>query len=225
MNRLISTLGAGALLMSTALALAQAEGEPIRSADEAPLGGFEGCTMAPPKDGCDARITCTGVGNIFANTARDVQLATREATSKARSQLATFYSSKQRAKEAIANASKSTQGPTNTDGSSTGSTESERLMVSIDETSAEEVLRGVQVLGRQVDGGQRTVTVKVGVSCRSQAAAARSQAGVRQPAAAAAAPQSGGGQPAPAAAPTQGQRIPPMELRSFEQKRKNADEF
>jgi hypothetical protein len=223
MKRLISALAVATLLTSTPWALAQAEGEPIRSADEAPLGGFEGCTMAPPKDSCDARIKCTGVGNIFANSARDVQLATREATSKARSQLAMFYSSKQRAKEAIANASKST-GSTNADGSSTGSTESERLMASIDETSAEEVLRGVQVLGRQVDAAQRTVTVKIGVSCRSQAAAARSQAGARQPAAAAAAP-SGGGQPAPAAAQPQGQRIPPMELRSFEQKRKNADEF
>jgi hypothetical protein len=224
MKTLNSALVLAALLMSTQLVHAQAEGEPIRSADEVPLGGFEGCIMAPPKDSCDARIKCTGVGNIFANSARDVQLATREATNKARSQLAMFYSSKQRAKEAIANVSKST-GSTNADGSSIGSTESERLMASIDETTAEEVLRGVQVLGRQVDADQRTVTVKVGVSCRSQAAAARSQAGARQPAGAAAAAPSGAGQSAPIAAGPQGQRIPPMELRSFEQKRKNADDF
>jgi hypothetical protein len=222
---MLSTLLATMLLASTSMALAQAEGEPIRSADEVPLGGFEGCSMAPPKDGCDARIKCAGVGNIFANTAMDVQLATREATSKARSQLAMFYSSKQKAKEAIATASKSTLGPTNADGSANATTTAERLTASIDETSAEEVLRGVQVLGRQVDASQRTVTVKIGVSCKSQAAAASSQAGARRTEAATA--PSAGTRPAPSAAPSQGQgqTLPPHQLKSFEQRRKNADEF
>ncbi|NBT76214.1 MAG: hypothetical protein EBT15_09665, partial [Betaproteobacteria bacterium] len=161
-----------AFLGLTSVAYAQTEGEPIKAPDEVALGGFAGCSLAPPKDGCDARIKCSGVGNIFANTAMDVQLATKEATSKARSQLAMFYSTKQKAKEAIANASKSMMA-TNADGSSTGSTTAERMMASVDETSAEAVLSGVQVLGRQVDAAQRTVTVKIGVSCKSQAAAAK----------------------------------------------------
>jgi len=200
------------------LATAQSEGEPIKAADEVPLGGFAGCSLAPPKDGCDARIKCAGVGNIFANTAMDVQLATKEATNKARSQLAMFYSTKQKAKEAIANASKSMMA-TNADGSSTASTTAERVMSSVDETSAEAVLSGVQVLGRQVDAAQRTVTVKIGVSCKSQAAAAKSKAGSSGTAV---------GNPAPAVPSTQapqGHNIPQHGLRTFEQKREGADNF
>jgi len=151
----------------------------------------------------------------------DVQLATKEATNKARSQLAMFYSTKQKAKEAIASASKSI-GTTNADGSSTGSTVSERMMASIDETSAEAVLSGVQVLGRQVDAQQRTVTVKIGVSCKSQAAAAKSQAG----AARSATPSSGAGAASPPVARgAEGQTLQQRELKSFEQRRKNADDF
>lgn len=209
-------------LMMGSSAFAQAEGEPIQAADEVPLGGFAGCSLAPPKDGCDARIKCSGVGNIFANTAMDVQLATKEGTNKARSQLAMFYSTKQKAKEAIANASKSMM-TTNADGTSSGSTSAERMIASIDETSAEAVLSGVQVLGRQVDAKQRTVTVKIGVSCKSQAAAAKSQAGAVR----SATPSGGGsaGASAPPARSAEGQTLQQRELKSFEQRRKNSDDF
>ncbi|WVN41518.1 hypothetical protein AOB54_08540 [beta proteobacterium MWH-UniP1] len=209
-----------ALTGISSVVYAQSEGEPIQAADEVPLGGFAGCSLAPPKNGCQARIKCYGVGNIFANTAMDVQLATKEATNKARSQLAMFYSTKQKAKEAIANASKSTM-MTNADGSSSGSTEAQRMMASIDETSAEAVLSGVQVLGRQVDAKQRTVTVKIGVSCQSQAAAAQSQAGAARSA------NPGTGAPAPAAQPqsAQGQTLQQKNLKSFEQRRKGSDDF
>jgi hypothetical protein len=200
-----------------AISIAQTEGEPIKAADEAPLGGFAGCSLAPPKNGCQARIKCSGVGNIFANTAMDVQLATKEATNKARSQLAMFYSTKQKAKEAIANASKSMMA-TNPDGSSSASTEAQRMIASIDETSAEAVLSGVQVLGRQVDAQQRTVTVKIGVSCQSQAAAAQSQAGAARSA-------NPGSSASPAAQGAQGQTLQQKNLKSFEQRRKNADDF
>jgi hypothetical protein len=210
-----------ALMLGTTSAFGQAEGEPIQAADEVPLGGFAGCSVQPPRDGCDARIKCAGVGNIFANTAMDVQLATKEATNKARSQLAMFYSTKQKAKEALANASKSTM-TTNADGTSSGSTFAERMMASIDETSAEAVLSGVQVLGRQVDAKQRTVTVKVGVSCKSQAAAAKSQAGAARSAGPTGGASAGS---APAARSAEGQTQQQRELKSFEQRRKNADDF
>jgi len=210
-----------ALMFGASNVFAQAEGEPIKAADEVPLGGFAGCSLAPPKDGCDARIKCTGVGNIFANTAIDQQLATKEATNKARSELAKFYSTKQKAKEALANASKSMMA-TNADGTASSSTVAERMMASIDETSAEAVLSGVQVLGRQVDAQQRTVTVKIGVSCKSQAAAAKSQAG----AARSATPSSGAGAASPPVARgAEGQTLQQRELKSFEQRRKNADDF
>jgi len=211
-----------AMLMGTSGVVAQVEGEPIQAADEIPLGGFAGCSLAPPKDGCDARIKCSGVGNIFANTAMDVQLATKEATNKARSQLAMFYSTKQKAKEALANASKSMM-TTNADGSSSGSTSAERMMASIDETSAEAVLSGVQTLGRQVDAKQRTVTVKIGVSCKSQAAASKSQAA----AARSAMPSGGNSESAPASAArgAEGQTLQQRDLKSFEQRRKNSDDF
>lgn len=214
-QKLLSTLFLVLAGISSAT-YAQSEGEPIKAADEVPLGGFAGCSLAPPKNGCQARIKCSGVGNIFANTAMDVQLATKEATSKARSQLAMFYNTKQKAKEAVANASKSMM--STNDSGSTASTEAQRMMASIDETSAEAVLSGVQVLGRQVDAAQRTVTVKIGVSCQSQAAAAQSQAGAARSAnpGAAAAPQS------PSA---QGQNLQQKNLKSFEQRRKNADDF
>ncbi len=201
------------LLGAPITSFAQSEGEPVKAADEVPLGGFAGCSLAPPKNGCSARIKCYGVGNIFANTPMDVQLATKEATNKARSQLAMFYSTKQKAKEAIANASKSMMN-TNADGSSTASTEAQRMMASIDETSAEAVLSGVQVLGRQVDAQQRTVTVKIGVSCQSQAAAAQSKAGA-----------TAGGNSGSGGQSSKGQTQQQKELKSFEQRRKNSDDF
>ena len=221
MKSLLSVLTVAATLGIVQTAYAQASGEPVQAADEVPLGGFPGCSLAPPKDGCDARIKCYGVGQIFANTAMDVQLATKEATNKARSQLAMFYSTKQKAKEAIASASKSMM-TTNADGTAAASTSAERMMASIDETSAEAVLSGVQTLGRQVDMQQRAVTVKIGVSCRSQAAAAKSQANAARSAnpavAAGKAPAAPSAQKA-----SEGQTLQQGNVRSFEQRRKSDD--
>jgi hypothetical protein len=98
------------------------------------------------------------------------------------------------------------------------------MMAAVSSTSAEEVLSGVQVLSREVDPAQQTVTVKVGVSCRSQAAAAQSQAGsVRS-----AAPSSAGAN-APGAGRGDGgaeaYRTPPGQLSSFKQSTPDADNF
>ena len=199
---------------------AQAEGEPIKAPEEVPLGGFDGCTYEPPKNGCTARVKCRGVGMIFTPSAKDVQLATREAQNKARSALAMFYSTKQKAKESLVNANKST-GNTSADGSSSGSSSMERFVVSFDETSAEEVLSGVQTLGRSVDMTLKTVTVKIGVSCQSQAAAAQQKA----TAARSANPSSANPGVAATPAAQDAQRQPPLNLKSFEQKTKNADDF
>ena len=199
---------------------AQAEGEPIKAPEEVPLGGFDGCTYEPPKNGCTARVKCRGVGMIFTPSAKDVQLATREAQNKARSALAMFYSTKQKAKESMVNASKST-GNTSADGSSSGSSSMERFVANFDETSAEEVLSGVQTLGRSVDMTLKTVTVKIGVSCQSQAAAAQQKA----TAARSANPSSANPGVAATPAAQDAQRQPPLNLKSFEQKTKNADDF
>ena len=204
---------------------AQAEGEPIKAPEEVPLGGFDGCTYEPPKNGCTARVKCRGVGMIFTPSAKDVQLATREAQNKARSALAMFYSTKQKAKESMVNASKST-GNTSADGSSSGSSSMERFVANFDETSAEEVLSGVQTLGRSVDMTLKTVTVKIGVSCQSQAAAAQQKAtAARSANPSSANPSSANPGVAATPAAQDAQRQPPLNLKSFEQKTKNADDF
>ena len=95
------------VLFVAGFACAQSQGEPIQAPDELTLGGFEGCTIAPPKDGCAARIKCSGVGRIYGTSPYAVQDATKEAQVKARAQLAKFYSEKVRARESIASASES----------------------------------------------------------------------------------------------------------------------
>lgn len=153
----------------------QAEGEPVKVPDEVLLGGFAGCAVAPPKDGCDARIVCRGVGTLYGNTGMDVQAATEEATMEAKNEVAKFYSAGQKAQQALAKAIEGSAKSTS-DGGKAISSSMSRLMTSVSSSSAEAVLSGVQVLGRQIDVKQQAVTVKVGVSCRSQAAAAQSQA-------------------------------------------------
>ena len=178
------------LLCLTGLVSAEVkvEGESPVAAGEVPvlLGGMEGCVVAPPKGSCEARIKCAGVGKIFGSSAFAVRNATKAAQSNARTMLARFYSEKaftqENVKQAVADMSQ-----TNASGGEDSKTMESRTMDSIEKTTAEEVLSGFQVLGREIDMEQKTVTIKGGVSCKSQAAAAKSQS-----ASAKSATQSGG---------------------------------
>jgi len=166
------------LLLSTSvtsIAGQQKDGEPINAPGDIPLGGFPGCSVQPPKDGCDARISCHGVGTLFGNTGMDLQAATDEAVMEAKNELAKFYSNKQKAQQSLSKVREDTAKSTS-DGGKAISSSMTRVMASVSSSSAESVLSGVQVLGRVVDTNQQSVTVKIGVSCKSQAAAAKSQA-------------------------------------------------
>ncbi len=211
---------AGSLLLNGAFA--QQEGEPVTSPDQVPLGGFAGCFVQPSKNGCDARITCNGVGQIFGNTGIDLQTATKEADMEARNELAKFYSDKRKAQESMAKTN-TAKAKSNASGGLDSSSEMTRRRASVSSSSAEALLSGVQVLGRKVDFNQHSVTVKVGVSCKSQAAAAKSQS---------AAASSGQPSGAPSAPPGAPQSSPPatfsigaMKQGNMNQKTKNADDF
>lgn len=164
-------------LSNQAFSAPKQEGEPIKAPGDLTLSGFTGCAVSPPKDGCDARIVCHGSGTLFGNTGMDVQAATDDALMEAKSALAQFYNEKQKAQQSIAKVQQDTAKSTS-DGGKSVNTSMTRLISSVRSNSAESVLSGVQTLGRTVDVEQQTVTMKIGVSCKSQAAAAQSKAGV-----------------------------------------------
>lgn len=165
----------GFLLSTSAFAAPQVEGEPVKAQGDIPLTGFTGCAVQPPKNGCDARISCFGTGTLFGKTGVDVQAATDDALMEAKAALAKFYNEKQKAEQSIVKAQKDSA-KSAADGGKQVSTSMTRLITSVRSNSAEAVLSGVQTLGRTVDIDQQLVTMKIGVSCKSQAAAAQSKA-------------------------------------------------
>jgi hypothetical protein len=214
------------VLLATSVAMAQQEGEQVGAPGDIVLGGFPGCTVAPPKNNCDARIKCRGVGRIFGNSGRSVQAATKEASMNARNELARFYSTKQKAKEALANASEASA-TTNADGSETVKESFSRMQAEISSSSAEALLSGVVVLGRDIDAPSKTVTITVGVSCQSQKAARKSQvtaAKSAMPASSGGGSNGGASQPEPKQA-AEGFKEGPMNIQSVRQRVKNADDF
>lgn len=209
------------------MAFAQQEGEPIKAPQEVPLGGFEGCSVAPPTNDCQARIKCYGVGRILGNTPFAVQDATKEAQIKARANLAKFYSEKVKAKDALATASEAS-GKSTADGGMEMKETYSRMSAEVVQTSAESVLSGFQILGRQVDMNQRTVTIKGGVSCKSQAAAAHSQsiaAKSATPAMAGTAAAKKGAATDPDGNGPAGYKIGPSSMGNMNQQIKNAEDF
>jgi hypothetical protein len=189
--------------------------------DDRPLGGFPGCMLAPAKDSCEERITCKGVGKLFGNSGTDLQDATDEAESEANAALAKFYSNKVKAEQAIQSVSSSSS-QNNAQGGNDVKNSAARLITKVRTQSSEAMLTGVQVLGRSVDFNQRAVTIKVGVSCKSQTAAARSQS--RANAGAAAGASSSGNQQPVNQGPAS-MTIGPMNQKNFIQKNKNSDDF
>jgi uncharacterized protein YfcZ (UPF0381/DUF406 family) len=223
MTKISKIATAVASLILAANAFAQQGGGGDDANGYVPLGGFPGCQLAPPKDSCDARIVCSGVGTLYGNTGADLQAATKEGEMEARNELAEFYSSKQKAQESLSKVREDAQKSTS-DGGKVTSSSATRMMASVSSTSAERILTGVQILSRAVDPKQEAVTVQVGVSCKSQAAAAQSQA----IAARSVDQMSSGG---PSSAPAQGNngaegfRTPPGQLGTFRQQTPNADNF
>lgn len=217
-----------AVMFSSSVAMAaasQTEGEPLHPPGEMSLSGFPGCFVAPPKDSCDARITCSGVGTLYGNTGADLQAATEEASMEARNELAKFYSSKQKAQQSIAKVREDSAKSTS-DGGKAINSSATRLMQSVSSTSAEAVLSGVQTLSRVVDTNQMAVTIKIGVSCKSQAAAASSQAASAR----SASPSSSAGAP-PKKGPSDGNakgeayKVGPGNIKDMKQEMNGADNF
>lgn len=222
----IVVIGLFALSLPAYAAQPQKEGEPIKAPDDIPLGGFPGCSVQPPKNSCDSRISCYGVGTLFGNTGMDLQAATDEALMEAKNALASFYSEKQKAQKSLAKVREDTEKSTS-DGGKKISTSMTRVMASVSSSSAEQVLAGVQVLGRVVDTNQQSVTVKIGVSCKSQAAAAKSQASSARSANPNASNGDGSKQPAEKAGKGEPEsfKVGPGNLQNMEQEIKNADDF
>lgn len=212
-----------AVSVSTVSAQQQTEGEQIKAPGDIPLGGFPGCSVQPPKNGCDARIACHGVGTLFGNTGMDLQAATDEALMEAKNELAKFYSNKQKAQQSLAKVREDTAKSTS-DGGKAVSSSMTRVMANVSSSSAEAVLSGVQVLGRVVDTSQQSVTIKIGVSCKSQAAAAKSQG-----AAARSANPTSGSPPNEVKQPVKQEaesfKVAPGNLKNMKQEIPNADDF
>ena len=100
---------------------------------------------------------------MYGSTGTDLQAATQEGSIEARNELAKFYSSKQKAEQSLSTIREDAQRSTSDGGKATASS-AKRLIASVSSTSAESILSGVQVVSREVDMKQQTVTVKVGVS-------------------------------------------------------------
>lgn len=202
----------------------QRDGEPIKGIGEVPLSGFPGCSVAPPKNGCDARIVCNGVGTLYGNSGMDLQAATDEALMEAKNELAKFYSNKQKAKQSLAKVREDSQKSTS-DGGKAISSSATRLMSSVSSSSAESILSGVQVLGREVDTNQQAVTIKIGVSCKSQEAAAKSQAGALRSATPGNAADNNKSPNQPSKSEPESYKVGPGNIQNMKQEIKNADDF
>ena len=162
------------LLCFTGLVSAEVkvEGEPLQEPGDVPLGGVAGCYLKPPKDGCNVRVQCKGVGAMYGSAAMSVRNATKRAQIDARGQLALFVKNKaittDENKQAVAGMAQ-----LNASGGEDAKEMESSAMNQLQSMSAEEVLTGFQVRGRQIDVENRTVTIIGGVSCKSQAAAAK----------------------------------------------------
>lgn len=151
--------------------LAQGNEVPVNDTQAIELEDFPGCQVAPPRDGCTARISCVGEANILFVDSAGVREATKAASLNARKKLAQFFGDKIKAKEALAEATKTVarQGP---EGDS-ATREMARITTDVTESSAEALLQGVVQLGRTVSREDKVVQIKIGQSCKSKAAAAQ----------------------------------------------------
>jgi hypothetical protein len=187
---------------------------PVNDPRAVELDEFPGCQVAPPKDGCTARISCVGEGSILVVDAVGVREATQAASLDARRKLSQFFNDKVKAEEALGNATKTvaTSGP---EGES-ATREMVRITTDMVSSSTESLLQGVVTLGRLISREDRIVQVKIGQSCKSKQAAAQGSQNVG-------APRTNAGVPAPT---TGGPRVfGEGEVRSTRQRAPGADSF
>ena len=121
------------------------------------------------KQNCQARIVCTGSGNIFGDNPRAIQVAMKLAQSNANGELAKYLGNKTKVNEEIkqldrvyskeSGAGKQTQAELGV------------LISQVNSTSTEQFLQGVAVIGGKVDVPGGKVQVVIGQGCESVAAA------------------------------------------------------
>lgn len=169
MKRLILVCSFAGLFGASAFAQ-NADSLPVKDTSAVELEDFPGCQVAPPKNGCTARISCVGEANILFVDSVGVREATKAASLNARKKLAQFFGDKIKAKEAMVEATK-TVAKSGPEGDS-ASREMVRATADVTESSAEALLQGVVTLGRTISKEDKIVQIKIGQSCQSKAAAA-----------------------------------------------------
>jgi hypothetical protein len=180
-------------IMNALHAQSQEDQLPVNDPTAVELDEFPGCQVAPPKDGCNARISCVGEGNILVVDAVGVREATQAASLDARRKLSQFFNDKVKAEEAMGNATKTVarSGPEG----ETASREMVRVTTDMVTSTTESLLQGVVTLGRLVSREDRIVQIKIGQSCKSKQAAAQGAQNIVAPGASSAgssAPTTGG---------------------------------
>jgi hypothetical protein len=142
----------------------------------------QGCFPTPPKASCQARIVCTGTADILGNKPRDISEALAIAKDNAEGEVAKAKGQQKKIVEQVKTLQKKYA---KEDGAgSTTSSEYGRLLSRISDTSSDQFLQGVLVIGSKVDVKQGQVAVVVGVNCESlnavQAISTRMQQGQAQ---------------------------------------------
>lgn len=202
-----------ALAFSSAAFAQNSESMPVNDKQAVELEDFEGCSIAPPRDGCSARISCNGEGQIMFKDASGVREATKEASLNARKKLSQFFNDKIKAKEALVKATK-TVAKRGADGQ-TATQEMTKTTAEITQSSTESLLQGVLTLGRTVDMEGGVVVIKIGQSCKSKAIAAQGAQVV----------SAQGGAAGNAGAAGGGAKVYEGQVRSVRQRSQNADNF
>jgi hypothetical protein len=182
----ISTAFLSGFLAQGAFAETQPSNEvQVKSAGESDLISSmdtQGCFPTPPKGSCQARIVCTGTADILGNNPRDISEALAIAKDNAEGEVA---KAKGQQKQIIEQVKTLQKKYAKQDGAgSTTSSEYGRLISRISNTSSDQFLQGVVVIGSKVDVKQGQAAVVVGVNCESlnavQAISTRMQQGQAQ---------------------------------------------
>lgn len=129
---------------------------------------FPGC-KPKVKPECHARIVCTGISTIHADNPRAVQVAMKVAQSNANGELAKYLGNKTKVNEDIKQLDRTYSKET---GAGKQTQQELGILVSqVNNTSAEQFLQGVAVIGGKVDMQAGTVSVVIGQSCDTVATA------------------------------------------------------
>lgn len=132
------------------------------------IDSFQGC-KPKVKPECHARIVCTGISTIHADNPRAVQVAMKVAQSNANGELAKYLGNKTKVNEDIKQLDR-----TYSKESGAGKQAQQELGIlvsQVNNTSAEQFLQGVAVIGGKVDMQAGTVSVVIGQSCDTVATA------------------------------------------------------